>query len=384
MIPQLVAHRAQVLVTGGATPEAAQAQAQTEVITADPFDLLLRMEQLWDAANLGAPNPPPAGVGRRSLFQLGAFSGVPFAAQPAWDHLLYSYAIENSRAAQILTRVVRGFRSGEGLGIPSLATQRWLDVTETLLAGAHNPLAPWLTTSAVRPDPEGVRRNAYFRLFGMDLAHGTDGNAPFPFDKAEASNRTFVQLFEELLFELWRAIENIRNMIAGNTTDDDRIYRLAEQLSYMLRTRRQNTLLGREELSAATAMGWVELTLISNTPVVIDLRAQATSAGDRLRVVGERVGLPPHSRAGSFFSMASELSMLLRALEGNWIVDNTQSWLLYQSTTPPMVTPLVAGARPLGTEVRRVITEWAAASGRDLKARSVPTQVAPTPALARR
>jgi hypothetical protein len=32
---------------------------------------------------------------------------------------------------------------------------------------------------------------------------------------------------------------------------------------------------------------------------------------------------------------------------------------------------------PLGTEVRRIITEWAAASGRDLKQRAVPIKVLP-------
>jgi hypothetical protein len=364
MIPQLVQQ-----LGGSAT-------AQATVITADPLDLIWRMEQVWDTAALWGQ--PPAGPARRALFATGAFFGTPLPSpQPAWDHLIYAYAIENTRAAQILARVVRAFRSGEGLGIPSIATQRWLDATETLLYNAGNPLAAWLSTSTLRPDAEAVRRNTYFRMFGMDLAFGTDANAPYVFDKAEASNRTFVQLFEELLFELWRAVENIRNLVAGNQTDDDRIYRLAEQIGFMLRSRRINQLLGREELAATTAMGWAELTVSSNTPVVNDLRAQAASAADRLRVIGERVGLLPHSRANSFFSMAADLSLLLRALEAGWVTDSSQSWLLYQTVTPPGVTPPPPGINPLGTEVRRVITEWAAASGRDLKSRAVPITVIP-------
>jgi hypothetical protein len=364
MIPQLVQQ------LGG------NAAAQATVITADPLDLVWRMEQVWDGASLwGAP---PAGAARRTLFTMGAFAvAPPLGAQPAWDHLIYAYAIENTRAAQILARVVRAFRSGEKLGIPSVATQRWLDATETLLFNAGNPVAAWLSTSSVRPDAEAVRRNAYFRMFGMDLAFGTDTNAPYVYDKAEASNRTFVQLFEELLFELWRAVENIRNLVAGNQTDDDRIYRLSEQLNFMLRSRRLNQLLGREELAATTAMGWVELTVSSNTPVVNDLRAQAASAADRLRVIGERVGLLPHSRASSFFAMAADLSLLLRAIEAGWVTDSGRSWLLYQTVTPSGVPPLPPGVNPLGTEVRRVITEWAAASGRDLKSRAVPIKVIP-------
>jgi hypothetical protein len=207
----------------------------------------------------------------------------------------------------------------------------------------------------------------------MDLAFGTDTNAPFTYDKAEAANGRFVPLFEELLFELWKAIENIRNIAGGNPADDDRIYRLAEQLGFMLRSRRQNALLGREELAAATAMGWLELTLSANTPVVVDLRAQATSPADRLRLIGERVGLAPHSRASSFFAMAQELSLLLRVLEAGYVTNAGESWLLYANAVPPGLPPLPVA--PLGVESRRVITEWAAASGRELKQRALPVRV---------
>jgi hypothetical protein len=356
------------------------ATAQSQVLSADPLDLVLRMEQVWDNAQLWGI--PPAGPARRALFMTNYFQTLaPLSTssaptQPKWDHLIYAYAIENTRAAQILARVVHAFRSGEGLGIPSVDTQRWLDVTEALLFNANNPFPAWLSTSSVRPDAEAVRRNAYFRLFGMDLAFGTDVNAAYLYDKAEASNRTFVQLFEELLFELWQAIENVRNLVAGNTTDDDRIYRLAEQLGFILNSRRLNQLLSREELAATTAMGWVELTLSSNTPVVNDLRAQAASPADRLKVIGGIVGLSPHSQANSFFQMAAELSLLLRALEAGWVTDSSRSWLLYQSVAPSTAS-LPPGVNPLGTEVRRVITEWAAASGRDLKSRAVPIKVLP-------
>lgn len=388
MIPQLVQQIADQLA--GPDPLLDLQLAQAEVLTSDPLDLVLRMEQVWNDADLWAQGQPPAGPARTALIDTNAFATgewttppnpplpVPTGVQPAWDHLVYAYAIENTRAPQILARVVRAFRSGEGLGVASVATQRWLDATEALLFGATNPFAAWLSTSSVRPDAEAVRRNAYFRLLGMDLAHGTDANAPYPYDKAEASNRGFVTVFEELLFELWRAIENVRNLVAGNTTDDDRIYRLAEQLGFMLRSRRIDAVLGREELAATTAMGWVELTVSSNTSVVRDLRAEATSSADRLRIIGERVRLAPHSRASSFFAMATELSLLLRALEAGWVTGNGQAWLLYQTTPPPGTPPLPPGQRPLGAEVRRVITEWAAASGHDLKQRAVPVTVAPS------
>ena len=369
MIPQLVARWA---VSQGISLEDAGGQ----VLTADPFDLFLEMELVWDRANLGSPNPPPAGTARRFLLAQGQFFDAAQPPQnstatptpPAWHHLGYSLAIENTRAIQILARVVRLFRTGESLGIPGQATQRWVDTTEALLGGARRGLG-WSPGSPTPLDPEAERRNKYYRLFGMDLAFGTEGNTAYPYEKAAAANTTFVPLFEELLHELWQAIENVHNLSGANQTDDDRIYRLAEQLAFMLRARRQQALLGWDELAASTVTGWAELTLGSDNPVIRELRADATNAADRLKIIGDHVGLPAHSRATSFFSMASELSLLLRTLEARAVQDATQSWLLYRDTPAPAI----------GAQVRRVITEWSAASGRSLKQRPRTPVVAARP-----
>ena len=297
------------------------AGAQADVLTADPLDLVLRMEQVWDAANLWAQaTRGPAGPARQALFATGAFArSSPMPDQPAWDHLGYAYAIENTRAPQILARVVRAFRSGEGLGVPSVPTQRWLDATEALLFGAANPFAAWLSTSAVRPDAEAVRRNAYFRLFGMDLAHGTDANAPYPYDKAEASNRGFVAVFEELLFELWRAIENVRNLVAGNTTDDDRIYRLAEQLGFMLRSRRS----GRGARSRGARRDDGDGLGGADAQLEHPGRHRPARRGDELGRPAARdrgAGRAGAALAGGLVLRdGDELSLLLRALEAGWV-----------------------------------------------------------------
>ena len=105
-----------------------------------------------------------------------------------------------------------------------------------------------------------MRRNAYWRLFGLDLAFGTEDNRPPVYDRADASNGSFVKLFEELLHELWRAMANINNFAGENEADDDRIFRLTEQLAEVLRSRRQVQLLGREELAASTSPASVMLT----------------------------------------------------------------------------------------------------------------------------
>ena len=336
------------------------AAATDAVLTADPLDLTLYIEQYWDSYI------PSAGPARRNLWTSGRFNTiVPAAAigpnTPSWDHLAYSYVLENTRASQILRRVVREYRSGERLGVPSSATRQWLDATEALLHGAGNLIPPWLSTSAARRDAEAVRRNAYWRLLGMDLAFGTEDNRPCEYEKASAANADFVRLFEELLYELWRAIANIKNLVAGNETDQDRIFRIAEELQYVLTSRRQGQALDREELAAATVLGWIELTLNSETSVIKDLKADSTSPANRLKLIGDRVGLPAHSKSAALFSMSEDLSILLRTIESAVI-------------TPGTVTVLYMPG-PVGEASRRVITEWAAATGKDLKARAKPVEM---------
>lgn len=367
MIQQLVQR---LMVAAGVTRE----EAAAKVLASDPMDLVLHMEQVWNKFNPWGPNPPPAGPAREALWKTGDYKdAAPAAGAPAWDHLGYSYVLENTRAVQILRRVVREYRSGEGLGIPSVATQRWLDATEALLFGAANPISGWLSTSAIRQDSEAVRRNAYWRFFGLDLAFGTEDNRPPAYDKAKAANTSFITLFEELLFELWQAMTNVRNTSGVNASDDDRIFRIAEELAFVLRSRRQFQMLAREELAAATALGWTELTLSADTPVVIDLRAQATNPADRLRIIGDRVGLAAHSRSAALFSMASQVSLFLRTIEAGLVTGPELAWVLYLEQQPAGAD--VNAPQPIGAESRRVITEWAAATGKDLKARGKPVEV---------
>jgi hypothetical protein len=367
MIPLLI----QRLVDGGMTKE----NAATRVLTADPFDLVLHMEQLW---HLSQPwgGQAAAGPARQALWATGEFATFVPTSLPAWDHLGYSYALENTRIIQIFARVIREFRSGEGLGFPSFETQQWLDATEALLFGANNPIPSWLSTSGVRPNAEAVRRNAYWRYFGLDLAFGGDDNRAPVYDKATAANTNFVRLFEELLYELWQAMTNVRNIAGANASDDDRIFRIAEELGYVLRSRRQKSTLKREELAAATVLGWAELTVSMNTPIVADLKATATNPATRLQLIGERVGLPAHSKSASFFSMAGDLSKFLYLIESGLVSGPEFAWLFYLEQPPPPPPPPAPAmtGQPIGASTRRVITEWAAATGKDLKARARPIE----------
>ena len=338
--------------------------ARERILVADPLDLRLRVEEVWREANiwqLPGDEAGPAGKARRWLFREGEFAAVDVPEGAPWHHWIYSFAIENTRASQILSRVAQSFRVGEALGAPSIATIRWLDATESLLGGELIS-APQAGTAA-RRDPEGVRRNAYWRMFGMDLGHGTQSNTQYSYEKAAASNASFVPLFEELLAELQRASAGTNSPSHAIAPDDARIFGLIDQLRSMLNSRRGNGLLSRDELLAATTMGWIELSLGSNTPVVVDLRAEADNAADRLRLVGERVGLAPHSRSKYFLAMAPDLSIVLQAIEAGWVTDSSKCWLLYRDV-PPAGEVLAPPVVPLGGRMKSITKAWTAASGR--------------------
>lgn len=104
-----------------------------------------------------------------------------------------------------------------------------------------------------------------------------------------------------------------------------------------------------------------------DTAVVGDHRAQATSASGRLRLIGERVGLAAHGQSAALFEMVEDLSRLLHALEGGLVSTPSNAWQLYLEAPPLGSEPSLRG--PIGALSRRVITEWATATGKDLKVR---------------
>jgi hypothetical protein len=224
-------------------------------------------------------------------------------------------------------------------------------------------------TSTLRSDPGAVRRNAYWRMFGLDLNEQAANGAPYPYLKARVANREFVRLLEEFLREVWRGVENFTNTSGVNSTDPATIAHLASLMSEMLRVRRANGMLSREEFAAVASLDFLRLTIDFDTPIVQDLQAQATSADERLRKCGERVGIRSHPKTEAYLQLAEDLSLLLIAVEAD---------LYSQAATavPLYATGLVRDM------MLRIIRDWSAVTGRDMKARHVtmtPRQPTPSP-----
>lgn len=333
-----------------------------------PWQVAVYMEDAW--ARRVRADPLAAGAARPF--------GVPVVQAPAWwDHLIYAFLIENTRIYEIFERVIRSYTVGESLPIPqNPETYDWLRTTEDVFYSYGIPFLASSVVTQIRPDIRAVRRNSFYRLFGMDLNHGQDDKPMYPYEKPAAANRSFASTFETFLREAWRAIENSRNLVGANPTDSAAVADQALRLQNMLIERRGNLPwapnLAREEFAAVCAMQWLELAVQDDTYLVRDLQATAASPEERLRKIGERVGIPSHSNSHSYFILAPIMSILLTDIEQGAYSTPAGAQTLY--------LPVVNNATR--NDLMQIIDHWSRITGRNMKALPVAATQATVPTAA--
>ncbi|MCB0550958.1 MAG: hypothetical protein KDD19_25535, partial [Phaeodactylibacter sp.] len=259
-----------------------------ELFRLHPSELAALLEMAWDfrqnGGNLGSPEnrsqfyPMPENI--LKLFGSTYDNNLRNikAGTVLWDHLIYAYLIENTRTLEVFRKVIFEYLHGEKLGTPINAdTQAWLRNTEALFFSTPGTFSIFNIQSRLRPDADAYRRNNYYRMFGMDLNHGREDGQPYPYIRAEAANREFVETFEQFLYEVWVGISNFGNTSGVNRTDNAAIANLARQLNFMLLTRRQNGNLSQAEFCFVAMMSWFHLTLEFDSPIVNSLRAEGSS-----------------------------------------------------------------------------------------------------------
>jgi len=280
-----------------------------------------------------------------------------------WNHLIYAYMIENTGICDIFRQVLHEFRHGEELGVPLDGADHWLRNTEELFYKEPASFSIMSLSSNIRPSLCATRRNAYFRMFGIELNHQSQDKKPYI--KAKAANNEFVNTFEEFLREIWVGIINIENTSGENRIDDAKIANLAEKLYDMLVTRRLGGNLAREEFWFVSMMSWMQLTLEFNSPIVLSLRAEGTSPEQRLHKIAQRVGKPAHALSKNFFDMADAVSRILILIETRRYNTITDIPELYTKDTLP-----VPAFSPV-QDIKTIITHWSITTGHDLKSKKV-------------
>jgi hypothetical protein len=276
-----------------------------------------------------------------------------------WDHLIYAYLIENTRIFDIFERLLETYAFSEDLETPSPAGQLFWRNTEYLLYGEGIPSLLPTTSSRARRDEVANRQTVYNWMFGIDVSHAAELAKEHPYRKPAAANRDFIPTFEEFGREVWGGIMNAKNLSGPNPTDAVAIATNARRLYDMMATRRLNGNLSREEFRAVALMSWLHLAVMYDSPVVVDLKATASSPEQRLAKLADRVGLKPHTKAKPLFDLAQPFSFLLQAIETGSFNSPANAALFYT----------LGNVVEMNAEV--VIDQYSLATGRDLKASSV-------------
>jgi hypothetical protein len=281
-----------------------------------------------------------------------------------WDHLIYGYLIESTGAFEIFAELVRRLVAGESLGALSIEGAQWLRTTEELFFRDPPLFSITGISSEARPFARITRRNVYWRMFGLDLPHpppaATRGEgADWKAHTGQGVNTDFLAKWTELLRQVWMGLENVTNSSGAKPTDDSYIALLCEALQDMMNNRRLGGLLAREEFVHVTVLSWFHLTLQTDSPIVLDLKAEATSPADRLARLAARVGMRPAARSRELFDLAQPMSAVLRAIE------------LGSFSTAANAATLYAAGTALAGDMRDLINLWQSATGTRVKDRMI-------------
>lgn len=280
-------------------------------------------------------------------------------------HLIYAYLIENSRIIPIFERVMLKYMTGEDLGHASPFTAHWIRNTQSLFYKELNIPGFRPLLSSLLPSLDANRRNAYYRLFGLELSHGNQDNSPVPFVKSAHANLNFVPLLENLLREIWQGIINQKNTSGANSTDLVALADTVRLLKDSMLARRndnrnlnqyESSSLSKEEFFSVIMIDWFYQVIATKTELVKELNAEAVLPADSLAIIGKHVGITPHSKTRDLFALAPLLAQFLRMVEEG-IYDEPVA-------IQELFTPTSSDA---ARDISLIITLWQKTTGRNLK-----------------
>ena len=295
-------------------------------------------------------------------------------------HLIYAYLVENTRISQIFERLLHMYMQDEKLTKATTDQNQiafqWMMNSESLFFSSLSNTNYRNLKTQVRDHPESTRRNAYWRMFGMDLAFGDQSNAAVNYYKAEFNNQPFIVIFEKLLSEIWQAYTNASNSSGPNTTDLFTIVDTAQKIQEMLMSRRTTESnfnnyryfnLSKEEYSSVVMMSWFYEVVSYDSPIVNFLRCNGNTPGERLINIGNKVGLPAHSKSEGLLDIAPPMNTLLRRIEVGDYNSEDEVRLIIRSQVDPAVAGVTEDHRQALRDLLQIINNWEKATGHKIK-----------------
>lgn len=275
------------------------------------------------------------------------------------SHWIYIYLIECTRCFQIFQRVLFEYRFDEKLlGTPLPAAQPGMRLFEDLFCSPPPVFGISHIVSSIRPDATAVRLNAYDRVLGLKLPFPDENGQPYRYHEASVANRDFMPTLYRFLEEIWILIANNSNASGSNPGDAAAAAAAADLLRSGMLPRYQHGNLAREQCYFACMFEFLQVVLAWNSPIIVSTRCEAATPEERLKRLGERVGIPSHHMSFYFFRIAESVGNLLTDIEAGVYND------------PAAIQALYDPASPLEPQMRQIIEFLGNATGRNLKSRT--------------
>ena len=258
---------------------------------------------------------------------------------PAVPHAIFAALWERTGVVEVVRAVLADVLGdgGAGLTLPALT---WAQTTESLVFKEAPPYSVLSVTSAVRPRLAEVRAATYRRLFGSFGANG-DGGGP-------STGHAFSRLLDDLLTQGLIGAEHRGNSGGRNPTRPGQLAEAARGLHEMLAAARPAGLaMSREEFVAVAILGWMELTLATNSPILVDLGATGATPAQRLERLAARVGMELDGLpVADVIVLARPMSNLLRMVETGALDTPATAPALYVSAPARATVETIGAALP--------------------------------------
>jgi hypothetical protein len=168
------------------------------------------------------------------------------------------------------------------------------------------------SSSSITPDPDKVRRNAYWRLFGYTLK----GKGTFPKGSRYSGvryNAEFNKTFESVMVHIFQIILD-KGITLERLGNANALAELLDNLKRQMVGRTYNTI---EDISQDFAFKFYSLiTLLGDNKLMLErLRIRSEDPTRRLIELGKKLKVPVAKESSYFFLLASRMNIFLRKVE---------------------------------------------------------------------
>ena len=224
------------------------------------------------------------------------------------NHLIYSYFIESTGIVEVFRKLFTSFLLDDE--ILMLNVQEDSDLIRRIKENIKDVYSK--SSSSIAPDPDKVRRNAYWRLFGYTLR----GKGTFPNGSRYSGvryNAEFNKTFESVMVQIFQIILD-KGITLERLGNANALAELLDNLKRQLVGRTYNTI---EDISQDFAFKFYSLiTLLGNNKLMIDrLSIRSNDPTRRLIELGKKLKVPVAKESSYLFLLASRMNIFLRMVE---------------------------------------------------------------------